>query len=206
MASIKIMIVDDHPTIRLAVRMLLEREGHEIVAEADNGVDAVRLAKASLPDIAIIDIGIPLLDGLDVIGRLRNLGLQTSVLVLTSQPAAIFASRCVAAGASGYVNKGENLEELVNAVKAVAAGYGYVPRDSIVNRDYIDEQSAFAALTDRELMVLQYIVKGERIKDIAGTMLLSEKTVSTYKARIMQKLGAANNVELVDCARRNGIA
>lgn len=202
----RIMIVDDHPTVRLAVRMLLEREGHQIVAEADNGIDAIKLAKEALPDIAIIDIGIPMLDGLDVIGRIRSIGLRIQTLVLTSQPSSLFASRGMNAGASGYINKGDNLEELVSAVKAVGAGYGYFPRDALFGREHNNEQAAFASLTDREMMVLQAIVRGEKIKDIANTMLLSDKTVSTYKTRIMQKLGVGNNVELVDCARRNGVA
>lgn len=201
----KILIVDDHPTVRLAVRMILEREGHQIVGEADNGIDAMKLARELTPDIAVIDIGIPMLDGLDVIGRMRSIGLRTHILVLTSQPATLFASRCMNAGASGYVSKGDNLDELVSAVKAVASGYGFFPRDALFNREHTSEQQAFSGLTDREVMVLQAIVRGERIKDIATTMLLSEKTVSTYKTRIMQKLGVTNNVELVDCARRNGV-
>ncbi|WP_027923328.1 response regulator transcription factor [Pseudomonas sp. URMO17WK12:I12] len=202
----KIMIVDDHPTVRLAVRVILEREGHQIVAEADNGIDAIKLAREAMPDIAIIDIGIPLLDGLDVIGRMRSIGLRIDTLVLTSRPSSLFASRCMNAGASGYINKSDNLEELVSAVKAVAAGYGFFPRDALYDREHNNEKEAFGSLTDREMMVLQAIVRGVKIKDIATTMLLSDKTVSTYKSRIMQKLSVGNNVELVDCARRNGLA
>ncbi|MGE8065272.1 response regulator [Pseudomonas sp. NPDC089569] len=201
----KIMIVDDHPTVRLAVRMTLERDGHQIVAETDNGIDAIRLAKETQPDIAIIDIGIPMLDGLDVIARMRNIGLSTQTLVLTSQSSSIFGIRCINAGASGYLNKTENLDELLSAVRAVSLGYEYFPKGIHAGRTAESGRPAFDTLTDRELMVLQSIVKGERIKDIATTMLLSEKTVSTYKARIMQKLGVSNNVELVDCARRNGV-
>lgn len=92
------LIVDDHPVIRMAVRMLLERNGLEVVGEADNGVDAVQLVRQHEPDVVILDIGIPRLDGLNVISRIRSLGLDSHVLVLTSLPAEGFCQRCLQAG------------------------------------------------------------------------------------------------------------
>ena len=98
-----VLIVDDHPFICLAVRMLLERDGYSVVGEADNGVDAIQQAKAHQPDLVIVDIGIPKLDGLSVIARLRLLNDTLKVLVLSSQPAGLFSTRFRQAGAAGYV-------------------------------------------------------------------------------------------------------
>lgn len=94
----KVLIVDDHPVIRLAVRMLMERHGYEVIAETDNGVDALQLAREHMPDIVILDIGIPKLDGLEVIARLNSMSFSVKVLVLTSQTPGHFSMRCMQAG------------------------------------------------------------------------------------------------------------
>ena len=116
----KVLIVDDHPVIRLAVRMLMERHGYEVVAETDNGVDALQLAREHMPDIVILDIGIPKLDGLEVICRLSSTKQANpfKVLVLTSQAPGHFSMRCMQAGAAGYVCKQQDLTELLSAIKA----------------------------------------------------------------------------------------
>lgn len=101
----KVLIVDDHPAIRLAVRLLFERDGFTIVGEADNGAEALQVARKKSPDLAILDIGIPKIDGLEVIARLKSLKLDTKVLVLTRQNPAQFAPRCLQAGAMGFVSK-----------------------------------------------------------------------------------------------------
>ena len=98
----KVLIVDDHPVIRLAVRMLMERHGYEVIAETDNGVDALQLAREHAPDIVILDIGIPKLDGLEVIARLSTPAVPIKVLVLTSQAPGHFSMRCMQAGAAGF--------------------------------------------------------------------------------------------------------
>jgi two-component system response regulator EvgA len=199
-----VLVVDDHPTTRMAVKILLEREGHKVIAETDNGIEAIRLARDMVPDIAIIDIGIPELDGLDVVSRLKSLGIKTKVLILTAQPVTHFGNRSAKAGAAGYVSKNGNMDELINAVKAILSGYHYFPQEAVTTT-FRTEQELISRLTDREIMVLKYIVKGIRIKDIAASMLLSDKTISTYKARIMGKLEVSTIVELIDTARKNGI-
>ena len=129
----KVLIVDDHPVIRLAVRMLMERHGYEVVAETDNGVDALQLAREHMPDIVILDIGIPKLDGLEVICRLASTKQAVSfkVLVLTSQAPGHFSMRCMQAGAAGYVCKQQDLTELLSAIKAVLSGYSYFPNQAL---------------------------------------------------------------------------
>jgi DNA-binding NarL/FixJ family response regulator len=122
-----IFIVDDHPVIRLSVRMLLENQNYKIVGESDNGVDAMQMIRESNPDLVILDISIPKLDGLEVLARFQSMALPLKVLVLTAQSPALFAVRCMHSGAAGYVCKQEDLSELLSAIKAVLAGYNYFP-------------------------------------------------------------------------------
>ncbi|KIV67297.1 DNA-binding response regulator, LuxR family [Pseudomonas sp. FeS53a] len=202
------LIVDDHPVIRMAVRMLLERNGLEVVGEADNGVDAVQLVRQHEPDVVILDIGIPRLDGLNVISRIRSLGLDSHVLVLTSLPAEGFCQRCLQAGARGFVGKEEDLQNLVIAINSISAGFTFFPADvlPVGQGTPASEQELVGRLSNQELMVLQYLASGLGNKEIAERMLLSNKTVSTYKSRIQQKLNLASLLELIEFARRNDLS
>lgn len=203
----KIMIVDDHPVVRLAVRVLLEPQGYEIVGEADNGIDALQLARSSLPDVVILDIGIPKLDGLQVITRLRAMESNIRILVLTSLRTESIASRCLQAGASGFISKDDDLSDLAGAVKAVMSGYSFFPNEMLVasTEDKQSEQHMLASLSNRELMVLQQLARGFTNKQIADAMLLSNKTISTYKTRLLQKLNAKSLVALLEFAKRNAV-
>lgn len=201
------LIVDDHPVIRMAVRMLLERNGMEVVGEADNGVDALQLIRQHEPDLVILDIGIPRLDGFNVISRIRSLGLDSQVLVLTSQTAESFSQRCFQAGAKGFISKEEDLQNLVTAINAINAGFTFFPA-SIVHGSQISapsEAEMVGLLSNQELMVLQHLVAGLSNKEIGELMLLSNKTISTYKTRIQQKLNLGSLVELIEFARRNDL-
>ncbi|HEJ4799681.1 TPA: response regulator transcription factor [Pseudomonas aeruginosa] len=201
----KVLIVDDHPAIRLAVRLLFERDGFTIVGEADNGAEALQVARKKSPDLAILDIGIPKIDGLEVIARLKSLKLDTKVLVLTRQNPAQFAPRCLQAGAMGFVSKRENLSELLLAAKAVLAGYIHFPTGALrsINQQSRDNEARMLeSLSDRE-MTVQYLANGNTNKAIAQQLFLSEKTVSTYKSRIMLKLNAHSLAGLIDFARRH---
>lgn len=202
-----IFIVDDHPVIRLAVRMLLENQHYKIVGESDNGVDAMQMVRESKPDLVILDISIPKLDGLEVLSRLQSMGLPLKVLVLTAQSPALFAVRCMQSGASGYVCKQEDLGELLSAIKAVLSGYNYFPSQAINTtlQEHNRDLELFRLINDRELMVLQLFAQGRSNKDIARGMFLSNKTVSTYKKRLMQKLQVETLVELIDIAKRNAL-
>nr|WP_314877733.1 response regulator transcription factor [uncultured Pseudomonas sp.] len=202
-----VFIVDDHPVIRLAVRMLLENQGYKIVGESDNGVDAMQLIRETRPDLVILDIAIPRLDGLEVLARFQSMALPMKVLVLTAQSPALFAIRCMHSGASGYVCKQEDLSELISAIKAVLAGYNYFPSQVLQGETECNksEISLFRQVNDRELMVLQLFAQGRSNKEIASGMFLSNKTVSTYKKRLMQKLRVGTLVDLIDVAKRNAL-
>ncbi|MEK2609054.1 response regulator transcription factor [Pseudomonas shirazensis] len=202
-----VFIVDDHPVIRLAVRMLLENQGYKIVGESDNGVDAMQMIRETRPDLVILDIAIPRLDGLEVLARFQSMALPMKVLVLTAQSPALFAIRCMHSGASGYVCKQEDLSELISAIKAVLAGYNYFPSQVLKGETESSksEISLFRQVNDRELMVLQLFAQGRSNKEIASGMFLSNKTVSTYKKRLMQKLKVGTLVDLIDVAKRNAL-
>lgn len=126
-----VFIVDDHPVIRLAVRMLLENQNYKVIGESDNGVDAMQMVRESRPDLVILDISIPKLDGLEVLSRFQSMALPLKVLVLTAQSPSLFAVRCMNSGAAGYVCKQEDLGELLSAIKAVLSGYNYFPSQAI---------------------------------------------------------------------------
>ncbi|HFQ7579268.1 TPA: response regulator [Pseudomonas aeruginosa] len=202
----RILIVDDHPVIRMAMKMLLEAEGHQIVGDTDNGVDAISLGRELKPDLVILDIGIPRLDGLEVISRLMVLALPLKILVLTGQSASLFALRSMQAGAAGFVCKQGGLAELVTAVKAVASGYSYFPSSAmrpVQQGAYSDDVELLGRLSDREVSVLQYLSQGYSNKQISEQMFISNKTVSTYKARLLLKLNAGSLVDLIEFAKRN---
>lgn len=202
-----VFIVDDHPVIRLAVRMLLENENYKVVGESDNGVDAMQMIREARPDLVILDIAIPKLDGLEVLSRFQSMALPLKILVLTAQSPALFAVRCMHSGASGYVCKQEDLGELVSAIKAVLAGYNYFPSQALQNEQEKtnSEIHLFRQVNDRELMVLQLFAQGRSNKEIAKGMFLSNKTVSTYKKRLMQKLQVSTLVDLIDVAKRSAL-
>lgn len=202
----RILIVDDHPVIRMAMKMLLEAEGHQIVGDTDNGVDAISLGQELKPDLVILDIGIPRLDGLEVISRLMVLALPLKILVLTGQSSSLFALRSMQAGAAGFVCKQGGLAELVTAVNAVASGYSYFPSSAmrpVQQGAYSDDVELLGRLSDREVSVLQYLSQGYSNKQISEQMFISNKTVSTYKARLLLKLNAGSLVDLIEFAKRN---
>ena len=205
----KVMIVDDHPVVRLAVRVLMERHGYEVIAETDNGVDALQLAREHTPDIVILDIGIPRLDGLEVIARLSTTVMPIKILVLTSQVPGHFSMRCMQAGAAGYVCKQQGLTELLSAIKAVLSGYSYFPNQALhstrSNFGSTSETDMINRLSGREMMVLQQLARGKSNKEIADSIFLSNKTVSTYKTRLLLKLNARSLVDLIELAQRNGL-
>jgi two-component system response regulator EvgA len=205
----KALVVDDHPFIRAAVKVLLERELFEVIVEAGNGVDAVQLARQHAPELILLDIAMPGLDGLEVISRIRALKLSSKILILTAQSASFYAMRCMKAGAAGYISKTDDLSELSKAIKALMAGYTYFPNlagNSVRQCDVeCTEMEMIRELSDRELIILQQLARGLSNKEIGDAMLLSNKTVSTYKTRLIEKLNVKSVVYLADFAKRNNL-
>lgn len=204
----KAMIVDDHPFIRSTVKELLKQEQYEIVAEADNGPDAVQMAKEHSPNLMILDISLPIFDGFEVMNRMRGSDLSTRIIVLTSFSSNLYCRRCINLGASGFVNKSGDLNELSDAIRAVEMGYGYFPNlnsDSARKSVNHDDQELIARLSNRELSILWMIARGASTKMISDDLHLNCKIVSTCKSRLLEKLNATSPIGLIDFAKRNDL-
>ncbi|NMY39620.1 MULTISPECIES: response regulator transcription factor [Pseudomonas] len=205
----KALIVDDHPFIRRIVRLVLEKANFHIAAETDNGATALDLARSHVPHLIVLDLSMPKLDGLEVLKRLNILGLPIKVLVLTSKGSAFFADRCIRAGAIGFIEKTEDVEALTVAINHVMNGRIYLndlnANVATADNDTPSDLQLIKKLSDRELRTLQYLVSGYSNKKISETMLLSEKTVSTYKTRVLNKLNIKSVVYLAEFAKRNNL-
>lgn len=199
----KILIVDDHPTVRFATRLLLEREGYEVIGEAHDGVSAVSMSQELNPEVVILDLGLPRLDGLTVLERLRALDPAPRIMVFTGLPPRMFAKRCIEAGASAFVRKDEDLQILVGALRAVLSGYSYLPDALRLTPRSQTESDRLDRLSNREFEVMRQLARGATNNEIAEAMILSSKTISTYKTRIMDKLQVRSLAELLDLANRN---
>lgn len=206
----RVVIVDDHPIIRAMIKIILQKENIEVVAEADNGVDAVQLARQHTPDLIILDLSLPRLDGMEALSRIVALKLPTKVLVVTSFSPIYYAVRCMRAGAAGFVSKSNDVSEVINAISVIVSGYTFFPylaTESVREKDNftISDIDLINKLTNRELLVLQQLSLGWSNKEIGKAMLLSNKTVSTYKARLIEKLNLKSIVHLADFAKRNNL-
>jgi len=201
------LIVDDHPAIRLAVSAQLQAAlGFRQVHEAESALTAMGLMREHRPRLAIIDLDLPGLPGIDLIERLVPHYPATRVMVLSAMDLASSLPRALRAGAHGYVAKQCGLEELVDALRAVMAGYLVYPDTALADMRRASEAAnnrgaGLTRLSSREITVLQYLARGHANKAIAESLLISSKTVSTHKANILAKLNLDSLVDLVDFAR-----
>lgn len=204
-----VLVVDDHPFIRAAVVMILGQENFKVIGETDNGADALQLIKNHEPDLVILDISIPRLDGLEVISRIKKLELRVKIIVLTSQSAVLYANRCRMLGVAGFISKLDELTELRKALSTVMSGYTVFPilDDDSVHRSThnASEEYIISRLSDRELAILQHLANGMSNLEIGKIMILSNKTISAHKNRLMSKLKVNSQVALADFAKRHGL-
>lgn len=200
------LIVDDHPVVRAAVKIVLEQEGFKRIYEAANGSEVMAILREHAPKLVVLDLAMPSLGGLDVLGRIRAADLSARVLVFTSQEAQFYQERCMRAGAMAYVAKTNDLSHLHKAVHALMADYTYfiqLPSSAVPDILQRSEKELIDKLSDRELMIFQHLARGLSNKAIAEVMHLSHKTVSTYKTRCNEKLGLTSAVHCRDFAKRN---
>ncbi|AXL50601.1 DNA-binding response regulator [Paraburkholderia caffeinilytica] len=201
-----ILIIDDHPAFRLVIKtQLMQLLGIEEVIEADNGQIAVELARQHAPKLAILDLDIPRISGLDVIPRLKLAHPSIRVLVLSGQDPATFAPRVMRAGVHGFVGKAQEIKEIMRGVEAVLAGYTVFPvtvggAGMIHSAGSGSEEDKLTLLSDKELVILQMLSKGMSNKAIGDALFMSDKTVSTYKSRIQEKLGLSSLAALIEFA------
>ena len=193
----RIMIIDDHPIIRGTIANVLRADPElDMVGECGDGEDGLRMVLAEPPDLVILDLDLPRLDGLSMIRRIRAQNLKTSILVLSAKPEHVMAGYTRNAGANGYVSKGREISELITALKTVLFGYECFPVDTT----HAASDNGLKSLSAREVEVLQHLVRGASNRDIAGRLFLSDKTVSTYKSRIQEKLGLSSLAALIEFA------
>ncbi|AXM94716.1 response regulator [Pseudomonas plecoglossicida] len=201
-----VLIVDDHPIVRLSMRLLLERERFRVVGEVGNGSEVAQVARDLRPDVVVLDIGLPGLDGMEVIKRLQQLEPSPKIMVLTGQATDLYVRRCLDAGIGAFVTKDEDHEALIFALKALIKGYSTFPQMSVNSNTLDSEPRRLESLSNREMEVLRRLARGENNKHIGSSMNLSAKTISTYRGRIMEKLKTESLVEMVDLAKRNHVS
>ncbi|WP_432262636.1 response regulator [Cupriavidus sp. TMH.W2] len=202
-----ILIVDDHPPVRVVLKTHLSQVlGVTHVLEADNGQAAIEIVRQYTPDVVILDLDIPKINGLDVIPRLKASHPAVRILVISGQDQNTFAPRARQAGAHGFVSKTQELAEIVRCAESVLAGYTVMPEIGHGKSGDAGEAERLATLSDKELVVMQMLAKGMSNKEIGEVLFISNKTVSTHKTRVMEKLGARSIVDVIDFARRNHIA
>ncbi len=207
---IRIMLVDDHTIVRVGFRMLLQAAAAdiEVVAEADNGDDALAQLDTVQPDVLVLDLSMPGMNGLEVLRRLRARDSRLRVLVLSAHEDSAHPRRVLAAGALGYLSKRGAPEALVDAVRRVAAGQRYIDpaiAQKLALAQLGDEPSPMEALSEREFAVFVQLAKGASVQDIAAQLKLSGSTVGTHLYNVKQKLGASNQAELTLLALRWGV-
>ena len=206
---IQLLLADDHVLVRQALRFLLERAGIAVMGEASDGQEALEIAHAQPPDVAVLDLGMPRLNGLETARRLRDACPQTKIIVLTGHTEDSYVLEAVQAGVVGYVVKTQATLDLVQAIQDVLQGGVYLSPQ--VSRTVVTAYLSHAALppdplTSREREVLQRIAEGETTKEIAWRLDLSVKTVESHRSRLMHKLDIHETATLVRYAIRRGLA
>jgi DNA-binding NarL/FixJ family response regulator len=205
---IRILLVDDHPVVRHGIRtILMEQLRGAEVGEAASADAALRQASAGGWDVIVADISMPGMSGLDLIKELHRLHPGVPALVLSMHPAAQFARRALKAGAAGYLTKDSPPEELIVAIEEARKGRRYVSRDARDTRPGSADVALMPheALSDREYQLLRMMGSGQTVSDVARDLGLSVKTVSTYRARVLEKLGMRTNAELMRYAIENAL-
>jgi DNA-binding NarL/FixJ family response regulator len=211
--SIRVLLNDDHEIVREGLRTLLEKEpGIDVVAVADNGRTAVQLARDLRPDVAVIDLAMPGMNGFEATRRMIVENPDIRILVLSMHSARRYMVEALAAGAKGYLMKDCTPAEFVGAIRAVAENQTYVSPKlaGVIIKDYLKRfpdtvPAVSSILSSREREVLQLVAEGENTKEIAFTLGLSKKTVETHRQQIMKKLNLFSIAELIRYAIREGL-
>jgi DNA-binding NarL/FixJ family response regulator len=214
MASLRLLLADDHALFRQGLRKILEEQPEwEIVGEADNGRAAAKKAIALEPAVAVLDIGMPVLNGIDACRQIVHKAPKVRVLILSMYSDEAYVTRALNAGATGYLLKDSAGKELIRAIAAVAQGTSYF--SPAISRLMLDDYMRRAAsggvsdryetLSDRERQIFQLVAEGRSNKEVAEVLGISPATVETHRARVLQKLDVHNTAELVLYAVRRGI-
>ena len=199
---IRVLLVDDHQLVRRGLAQLIrDTPGMDVAGEAGDGQGALDVLGSTQPDVVVLDLSMPGRGGLDVLQELRGQSPGSRVIILTMYPEEQYAIRSFREGAAVYLTKASAPEELIQAIRTVAAGKRYIT-PSVADRlatwlEDGDQRLPHESLSSRELQVLMRIGAGKEVKEVAGELNLSIKTVSTYRSRILQKMNLATNAQLI---------
>jgi len=207
---IRILITDDHAIVRSGLKQIFQQvDDFEVVGEASNGSELLEFLAKSVPDVLLLDLDMPGISGSELIERIRASWMRLPLLVLSMHNEPSVAMRALKAGASGYITKDCDLNILLPAIRTVASGKKYIlpgMAEQMVFEDTPATQSApHLALTDREMQVFNLLVAGSSVNDIAAQLSVSNKTISTHKAKLMEKLNISSLAELVRYAMQRGL-
>jgi two-component system, NarL family, response regulator NreC len=214
MARLRILLADDHTLVRQGLRKVLEeRPEWEVVAEAGDGREAVRQAEEVRPDVAIVDVAMPLLNGIEAVRQIARKAPGTRVLVLSMHADEAYVTQMLRAGAAGYLLKDSADVDLLQAVDAVSVGKSFFSPAiaRVIADDYVRQLAdrgvtdRFELLSEREREIFQLIAEGRTNKEIANMLFLSPSTVDTHRSRIMEKLDVHSAAEIVLYAVRKGV-
>ncbi|MGD8457142.1 MAG: response regulator transcription factor [Anaerolineales bacterium] len=210
---IRVLLVDDHQVLRDGLRLLLESEKDiVIVGEASNGKQAIEKAKQLIPDVIVMDLGLPDISGIDVIKSIHPQLPDTHTVVLSMHTQKDFVLNAIGAGAEGYVPKSSTHESLLDAIRTVHAGERYLHPlaanalvETYIKEEESSEEQLFQDLTEREQEVLRLSARGYTSREIGEKLIISPKTVDTYRQRAFDKLGIEHRNELIRFAMKAGI-
>ena len=206
--AVRVLLVDDHLLVREGLKVLLESKGFKVVAEGANGQEALRLAKDWVVDIAVLDIAMPLLNGIDAARELRKIAPRIKSIILTRHEDESFVAAALAAGVKGYVLKSQVADDLVQAVQQVNKGGTYLSpaiTQATVDAYHATGEAPGDGLTPRERQVLQLIGEGKTTRQIAGMLGIGTKTAETHRTRLMRKLDIHETAGLVRYGVRCGL-
>ncbi len=208
---IKVLLVDDHDIVRTGIRLVVEKmPGIKIVGECRDGYEALAWVESEKPDVVLMDVNMPRMNGLEATKKITDIDPYVRIIILTIHAENPYPKQLLDAGAIGYLTKGCAAQELEESIKKVYAGQRYIGADIAQTMALSmlpggQKESPFDGLTSREMEVMLLLVRGNKAKEIGHIMGLSDKTVATYKYRILEKLDIQNDIKLTHMAIRHGV-
>lgn len=200
------VIVDDHPLARMAIRGVLEKQHIIIIKEFDNGAVALKELMKTAVDIVVVDVEIPGMNGVELVEKLRAQRFTGVLIIVSAKNDRYYSKRCAQAGANAFISKKQDMENILAAINAAQNGYSYFPFFLEEPAAVLTDNQRLESLSAQEMKVMSYMLSGLDNTQIGEAMHISGKTVSTYKTRLMEKLGCKSLVELLSFAHQNKLA
>lgn len=207
---INILLVDDHELVRTGIRKILDEvKGFKVIGEAQTGEEAVKFCRTTEPNVVLMDMNMPGIGGLEATKKIIRYAPEAKVIVLTVYTDDPIPTKVMQIGASGYLTKDAGPDEMVHAIRAVNSGQRYITPDiaqkMALNQFKTADESPFSILSERELQIMFMITRGEKVPNISEQLILSTKTINSYRYRMFEKLNVSNDVELTHLAIRHGM-